>query len=392
MNHIVMKSRRIAAVTLVLCLWAASSVYAKSPEFARTPEEWEHLRDNRLEYAEIEDLIIEYNPTVSSNDYDLRQFKQDYGTSNTEVADTYRQLAEELMNGIDISDSGAANPLYAASAMTAVVNESTAKQLYALADSAVEDYEIKKLGYELARKSITQAAKANMIAYYAGQLSQESAALNAELAQIQFSLKSIQAGLGMATQAEVLSAREGYLNAQKEVTSAQSSTQEVLKKLQVACGWKYESVPELGALPEPDTARIAAIDLASDIQKARDNNYTLKINQRKYDNSTADATRQTLEVTMEGNRQNIGMAVNSAYLGLKAAGDALSSASTAAALASNTLRLSEQGHQRGTVSDMDLRSAQISARIAAIAVEQAKLSLLQSLMNYDFIVDGLASA
>ena len=37
------------------CPAAASGA---SPEFARTAEEWERLRDNVLEYEELEDLIL----------------------------------------------------------------------------------------------------------------------------------------------------------------------------------------------------------------------------------------------------------------------------------------------------------------------------------------------
>ena len=43
--------------------------FAASPAFSRTEEEWALLRDNTLEYKEIEDLIAEYNPTVQQNPF-----------------------------------------------------------------------------------------------------------------------------------------------------------------------------------------------------------------------------------------------------------------------------------------------------------------------------------
>lgn len=52
---------------LSLCLQAPVTALAASPEFARTTEEWAKLRDNVLEYDELEDLIHEYNPTVQNN-------------------------------------------------------------------------------------------------------------------------------------------------------------------------------------------------------------------------------------------------------------------------------------------------------------------------------------
>ena len=51
---------------LSLCLQAPVTALAASPEFARTTEAWAKLRDNVLEYDELEDLIYEYNPTVQN--------------------------------------------------------------------------------------------------------------------------------------------------------------------------------------------------------------------------------------------------------------------------------------------------------------------------------------
>ena len=36
---------------------------ASSPEFARSAEEWAQLKDNKIEYGELEGLIEEYNAT-----------------------------------------------------------------------------------------------------------------------------------------------------------------------------------------------------------------------------------------------------------------------------------------------------------------------------------------
>ena len=39
-----------------------------SPSFTRSSEEWARLKDNKLEYDEIEGLIEEYNPSVKENE------------------------------------------------------------------------------------------------------------------------------------------------------------------------------------------------------------------------------------------------------------------------------------------------------------------------------------
>ena len=63
--------RRHAAIPVSLCMAAVLSLgfpvraLAGSPEFSRSAEEWARLRDDVLEYEEIEDLIHEYNTTVA---------------------------------------------------------------------------------------------------------------------------------------------------------------------------------------------------------------------------------------------------------------------------------------------------------------------------------------
>ena len=77
-----------------------SALSAQSPTFARSSEEWESLKDNKLEYSEIADLVHEYNPDVISNNYDYKSFVDTYGTTNEEIASEYRSKATELLNNI----------------------------------------------------------------------------------------------------------------------------------------------------------------------------------------------------------------------------------------------------------------------------------------------------
>ena len=44
------------SITGVMLAAAPMTALAASPEFARTSEEWARLRDNKMEYDELEDL------------------------------------------------------------------------------------------------------------------------------------------------------------------------------------------------------------------------------------------------------------------------------------------------------------------------------------------------
>ena len=65
---------------------------ASSPEFSRSSQEWERLRDDVLEYEEIADLIHEYNVTVQNNQYAYNAFIKDHGRTKEDVSDAYRTM------------------------------------------------------------------------------------------------------------------------------------------------------------------------------------------------------------------------------------------------------------------------------------------------------------
>ena len=132
------------------------------------------------------------------------------------------------------------------------------------------------------------------------------------------------------------------------------------------------------------------LDPAGDLSKALENNYTLRINQRKLSNAHAQSTIDTLNITIDANRQSVAIALDAAYLNATASRDAYNYAVTANEVQQATLKQVQKKHKLGSASDAELKSQQIQAQLAQIAVEQAKLSTLQALIDYDAVVAGLA--
>ncbi len=99
---------RVLAAAFVAAVAAGTmpvySAYAASPSFARTEEEWAKLRDNVIEYDELEGLIHEYNATVQNNQYTYQKFRQDYGDTNEEVAQEYYKLAQDYYNDMSAKE------------------------------------------------------------------------------------------------------------------------------------------------------------------------------------------------------------------------------------------------------------------------------------------------
>jgi len=278
-----------------------TTAFARTPRFNRSNEEWAALEDNNLEYGEIEDLIAEYNATVRSNEVALAKFKRDYGRTNTEVSDKYRENAEEILNNLD--DPDPSDPTYIAKLSSVATARATAQNLLSSADSTLEDANIIRLGYEQSEKTLAQTATTNMISYRSGQVAIDVAKGNLELANIALNMANAKLNAGTGTNIDVLSAKEKVINAQNALTKAISDNNTVLKKLQVMTGWSYNATPNVGDIPTPDMNRV--FDPSADLQKALVNNYTLRINEKKLENASADSDKQSLKLTIEDNKKNI---------------------------------------------------------------------------------------
>ena len=94
-----MKRWKIAGLFAMALMVSAApfQAFATSPEFAYTAEKWASLRDNKLEYGEIADLIHEYNTTVRQNELDYQEYK---GKTSTDIAKEYYDSASEVSDRI----------------------------------------------------------------------------------------------------------------------------------------------------------------------------------------------------------------------------------------------------------------------------------------------------
>ena len=383
------KNRKIKTM-LVLALagsiTASIPVFAREPRFARSNEEWATLEDNNLEYGEIEDLIAEYNATVRSNEVALAKFKRDYGRTNTEVSDKYRENAQEILDNLD--DPDPSDPTYVAMLSSVATARATAQNLLSSADSTLEDADIIRLGYEQAEKTLAQTATTNMISYKSGQIAIEVAKGNLELANIALNTANAKLNAGTGTNIDVLNAKEKVLNAQNAVNKAISDNNTVLRRLQVMTGWSYNASPNVGDIPVPDMDR--TFDASADLSKALENNYTLKINEKKLANASSDSDKQSLKLTVEDNKKNIATALVVAAQNIASAKESYNYANSFASLQETNLVTANQRFSLGMISKLELDTQRITTDNAKRALEQSRYAINQAIANYDWAIKGLA--
>lgn len=384
--------KRVLPLGMAGLMAAASplAAYAASPEFARTPEEWAKLRDNVIEYDELEDLIQEYNVTVQTNQLDLNEFKQKYGNTKDDVSAKYRDLANEIYASVDYPDAD--DPTYGYVVASVLMAEVQAKNMETQADDNLEDSEIIYLNYKQAEKTLVTVAQSNMISYERGQLEQKQAEI--ALLQAQQTLNTTQTHwtVGSATQVEVLTAQEAVQTAERNIETSKSGIETVRQKLQVMLGWRYNDTPEIRSVPASDMSRIAAMNPQEDKEKALENNYTLMVNKKKLANAGSANTKESLESTIADNERKIGSALVTNYQNVLAAKLAYDQAVADLELENRNMQSMEVQYQQGNVSQNQYDNQQYTVQLKELAVQIADLNLFQTMETYDWSVNGLASA
>ncbi len=376
----------LAGTMLAACPAAA---FGASPEFARTAEEWERLRDNVLEYEELEDLIAEYNTTVQTNQLELNEFKRDYGTTKDDVADKYRDMADEIYGSLSYPDSD--DPTYGYVVASVLSAEIQADNLVKQADDNLEDSEIIYLNYKQAEKTLVTVAETNMVNYQKGLLSIQEAEI--QTAQARKALASAETNLsvGNGTRLDVLNAQESLMTAERAVESAKTETENVRQKLQVMVGWKYDDTPEIRPVPASDLERIAAMDPQADLEQAKENNYALMVNKKKRANAYSSDTIESLDKTIADNEQKIGSALVTSYQNVLAAKLAYDQAAAELELEQRNLQSLQVRFQQGTASQTQIENQQYTVQLKELALQTADLNLFQTMETYDWAVNGLAS-
>lgn len=383
-----MKRKCYAAPLLaaaVMAVMPAMQAMALSPEFAHTEEEWAKLRDNVMEYEELEALVHEYNTTVRNNDIDYEDYR---GKNSSEIADGYRDAAAMLYDSVGYPEDDS-ELAYIMSYASAVQIENQAKSLEQLADSNVDDGVTKRLQYEQAEATIASGAQSAMINYHQQLESRKVMEANLQLLQATYDSTVARAGLGMATQADVLNAQESLQNMQAQLMALDSGILKIRQNLCVMTGWRYDANPEIMAVPAANLDRVAAMNPAVDLEQALANNYTYNIDKRKLENATSSANKKTLQQTVRDDEQKVAAALNNQYNAVLQAKTAYDQAVTEYALEAKNMETAQRKYDLGMLSKLEFISQQAAFAEKDANKNSKDMALLQAIENYEWALKGL---
>ena len=365
---------------------------AKSPTFSRTEEECAKLRDMNLDYEEIDGLVTEYNATVQTNQANMQQFTRDYGRKNSQVSQSYRDMAEKIEDSLTEPDPDSMTyvPMMASIAQS----RATISNLKNSADTTLEDYEVQYFTYESARLSLVQNTKALMISYYNKDVSKEALQKAVEVAELNLANAQARLSVGMATNLDVLSAKEAVIKANKTLSDQSNAALADRDKLLIMTGFKTDSQANIGLVPvlsEEELQNIDKINVEEDIKKAVEENYALKINKRKLGNAKSYTQIKSLNSTISSGTENIKANVQTLHKNLVNAKDKLNLLKAELELSSKDLETIRQKKNLGMATQLEVANKELENIKKNTEKKQAELALRLALENYNSAVNGLAS-
>ena len=235
-------------------------------------------------------------------------------------------------------------------------------------------------------------AQSYMISYHRQRLNLANAEEQKALTEANYGLTQAKLAAGMATQIDLLNAEASIRTQEQSISSQKTALEQTRQNLIVMLGWNAGDQPEIGEVPQVSMEEINAIDVAVGKEAALANNYTLRINKRRLENSSEDSVTDKLKNTIEDNEKKIRLSVESAYQSLLAAKLSYEQAVASNETAQAQLAISAAGLQAGTITALAYEQQQANADAAQIAVQTAALDLFEAYQTYEWNVNGLAGA
>lgn len=372
------KKKRFLLMLLTAALLSYPEEALASPAFARSDAEWEKLRDNTMEYGEIEDLIHEYNATVLNNQVEYSKQRDD--PTADDVARSYRDDANDLRGNITGDDD-----------LADAMAEGQARSLEKKADDNVFDLEVMRYSNLQTEKNLAIMAQSNMISYYKFILNLEVLKQNQKLLTEVLRVTEVQRDIGSSTNVDVLNARNNLQKTETAVIQTEASIRKLKQTLCVMLGWGYQASPDMSQIPAADPDRIPNMHPETDYSKAVDSNYELKMNQRKLENAVSEVVKDSYRIKIKDNKEKIGTDLDKKYRDVMQAEVAYKEAQSALEEESRKMEIASQKNILGTIGQLEYLQQQTDYLTKQNALKIADMDWFWTMEMYNWSVNGMAS-
>ena len=379
------KWKRAAALTLSALLAAGSVFPALAVEKPAEMDDatWARLQDNTLEYDEIENLVLYYNPTyrqvVDTIEVQLEPLK----TAVADLKDYVQDQRDEARKAKDNDDM----IFYKIGMATAAAIE---KQAVKGLETGLRTAQgATKPTKDQIRRTMTSVIEGLVITYNQTLASKELVDTSVALAQAAYDSTVAQQSIGMATEADVQSALKSLTSAQNGQKSLEDGLKTLKRNICVQTGWDYNADMEIGAVPAPDLASISAMNPDEDTKKAISYNPT--ISSLRASNGHGDVNRGIKERSLEDTENKISTKVHDLYTAVLQSKITYDGAASAYESARLTMEGNERKYAMGMLGNLQYLQLKMAYLQQKQAYDTAVLSLNQAINDYNWALYGVVT-
>ena len=355
--------------------------YGKS---SYSEEEWSKLMDNNLEYSEIEDLVNNFNPSISAawTSYTSNISNLDYSIKDLEIARReLRLLSDNSKEEQEFSN------VYLYTAQANALNkviESMNKAKTSLSKISSTNRPIRQAAMQL-----TNGVKLMFISYDSLLKSEEL--LNEQLKLYEGMKTAAKAAesSGMSTSAEYTKTQLQAQEVRNNLDSLVAGKESLRKSLIMLCGWSEQDNPNIVPITDVDLSKIDTFNPDEDIKKAIGNNFTLiEFRNTKYKKSLG--MKESRALSEEQMEANLKTNLNSLYVDVQSKKSDYEAAKLSLETADINDNIANVKLQNKMISGVEYQGERLKNLQSRQAFETARMELLKSMEVYEAAVAGMA--
>lgn len=393
------KSRRAVCMTLLLSLLAGISAYGAGPGETGiqipdgvTEEEWAKLNDSLLEYGELYNQVRYFNTSMQNADAKI----QDVLDGIKRQCDGMRRSVRENKDDAkELKDSGANKTMegmveYMTLEMTSKIVGSAADRVQRTLNVMARSDSSLNTNLDIGAKTMTSYASQIMIGYNSALSGQATLKKLEELSAAVYETQCLSRQVGMATEADVISAQKDLLSAQSSLMQIDNTVDSLKRSLCLMTGYSLDNMPQIGGLPELDLSVLDAIDLEADTQKAISNSNEV-INAR-HEAAKSTVTMKNREASEAEASQKVAVTMQSLYQDLRQAKTAYDAACVSYEKAVLEKGKADRSYQLKMLGKIQYLQAEMAFLQAEGTKQSAYNSLYQAYTTYQWAVEGILTS
>ena len=379
------------------------TIYTTVPAFAVGPgqvnnskpnemsqEQWNRLNDQVIEFDELSDLVRYFNPAMKNAEFSFSTAIDDNKYVNERME---RSIIDLQTDADEIKKSGEVNTEDGAKRYYDKLGEIKYYKMRLEKSKRIQEYMTRmnssaRSDINKGVKTYTYYADQTMIGYNSAQASRSMIEKVVELSNAAYEAQKLSLGVGMATEANVLSAQKDLLSAKGSLLKINSTIDNLSRSMCLMTGYSADAAPMIGGLPQLTDEMIAALNLETDTDKAVSNNYDV-ISARHDPSGKTTTGMKNKDQNVSDAEQNIKITMQAYYQGIQQSKSAYEAANTAFQKATLEKDKADRSFNLKMISKIQYLQAQMAYLKAQGEKDSAYNTYYQAYNTYQWAIQGI---